>query len=164
MHPYRPLTLAAALFVGGLSPAFAQSGTEPSSSPSPSSSDSTASSSPSPSSGTELSSAGSGAGEAGAGLKQKQNGIAVQLSLVTRMPFVQSSGIEFPLSPTSMGQRVYKPCGVPTILATGSCSTCLNIAPASRFCSTLPSTFRNRLFVHLMKRSPHFSRVEWMHW
>ena len=32
MHPYRPLTLAAALFVlGGLSPAFAQSGTEPSS-------------------------------------------------------------------------------------------------------------------------------------
>lgn len=92
MHPYRPLTLAAALFVGGLSPAFAQSGTEPSSSPSPSSSDSTASSSPSPSSGTELSSAGSGAGEAGAGLKQKQNGIAVQLSLVTRMPFVQSSG------------------------------------------------------------------------
>lgn len=91
MHSHRPLTLAAALLVAGLSPAFAQSGTE--SATPPSGGDSTGSSSTSTSSpSSESSMASPGGGESGTGLKQKQNGIAVQLSLVTRMPFVQSSG------------------------------------------------------------------------
>lgn len=88
MHPHRPLTLAAALFLGGLSPAFAQ--TDPATPPATSDSTSASPSSASPSS--EPSAASLGGGESGSGLKQKQNGIAVQLSLVTRMPFVQSSG------------------------------------------------------------------------
>ncbi len=90
MHSHRPLTLAAALFLGSLSPAFAQSGSDPA--PAPAAGDSSTSS-PSPAgSGSDASVAGPGAGESGAGLKQKQSGFAVQLSLATRMPFVQSSG------------------------------------------------------------------------
>jgi hypothetical protein len=86
MLAHRPLCLAAAISLLGVGSVRAQTGSE---STSTASSTESGSGTAAPSA-TEIAAASSG--ESGGSLKQKQNGITVALSLITRSPFVQTSG------------------------------------------------------------------------
>lgn len=84
MSAHRSLALASALCLCGIGPALAQSGGD--ASPPAATSDSSTSTP----SASEI--AAASGGESSGGLKQKKNGITVALSLITRSPFVQTSG------------------------------------------------------------------------
>ncbi len=84
MPAHRSFCLAAALSLCGIGSAIAQTSGDGSPPASPSES-----TTPAPSA-SEIAAASSG--ESGGGMKQKMNGVTVALSLMTRSPFVQTSG------------------------------------------------------------------------